>query len=225
MLLHWSQFIMLESWPNGYLDAVQAASQQGHQGGKSSNSLLEKTAKSVESKPSFFLVTPKGKGRNKDVPNPAGRSPALKPQQRQWHTSGQGEKPGEDSPAVSNGERARGSQILCSPCGGGRDMPPQWLLQPGARRSHKWFSGSLLIALVRLLMEDKSRNGSWSGLYIVSFLQQGAPCLARSGSGHRTPINNNAIAYVSSIHCIENLPLRVHINLSCWPCEMFFYGQ
>lgn len=65
-------------------------------------------------------------------------------------------------------------------------------------------------------MEEKNKSGSWSGLQIVSFLQQGAPCLALSGrSSRRTPINNNAIAHVSSIHCTENLPLRVHINLSC----------
>lgn len=63
-------------------------------------------------------------------------------------------------------------------------------------------------------MEEKS--GSKSALGMVSFLQHGGHFFARCGrSSHTTPINNNVIACVSSIHCTENLPLRVHINLSC----------
>lgn len=187
-------------------------------GVRAANSLQEKNSKISGIKTFPFIGYIQGKRGAQRCSKPTGRSPALKPQQRQWHTSGQGEKPGGDSPAVSNGEGgegARGSQILCSPYGGGRNMPST-SQQPGGRRSRKWFSGSLCFALLRLLMEDKNKRGSWSGLYIVSFLQQGAPCLAGSGgSSHRTPINNNAITYVNSIHCTENLPLRVHINLSC----------
>lgn len=141
------------------------------------NSLQEKNSKISGIKTFPFIGYTQGKRGAQRCSKPAGRSPALKSQQRQWHISGQGEKPGEDSPAVSNGGRARASQLLCSPYGGGRDMPSQWLPATGYEEKPQ------VVFWVTLHCSSGTADGGqeqewkleWS---VHSFLQQGAPCLA-----------------------------------------------
>lgn len=124
-----------------------------------------------------MLVTLEGEKGHKDMLNPL-EGPALKPQQRWWHVSGQGEREArEGSPAVSNGERARASRMLylpsCNPYRGGGTCPPSgYVSSMTGVDARQGFSGPLSIAPLGLLTEKKS--GSRSGLQMVSFLQQGA---------------------------------------------------
>lgn len=73
-----------------YLDAVQPASQEGHQGGKSRKESSGKNSKTSGVKTFPFIDDTQGKRGAQRCAKPAGRSPVLKPQQRQWHSSGQG---------------------------------------------------------------------------------------------------------------------------------------
>lgn len=121
----------------------------------------------------LVLVTPEGKERHKDMLHP------LEGLLHLSHVSGQGEREArEGSPAVSNGERARASRMLCfpsrSPYRRGGTCPPNGCVSDamGGEDARQGFSGPLSIAPLGLLMEKKS--GSRSGLQIVSFLQQGA---------------------------------------------------
>lgn len=102
---------------------------------------------------------------------PIGRSPALKPQWRWWHLSGQGEGDGGMGRLTCSQQRGKGKSItdvvlsiLQSLLGGGRDMSSQGLCQrhDGRRRRKAKVFWAISIAPLGLLAEKKS--GSRSGL-------------------------------------------------------------